>query len=130
MYRLRILDAATRDLAHLDKAVARRIVARIRWLAANLNSVKPEALTGDLAGIYKLRVGAYRVIYEVLPKEHAVLIHAAGHRGEIYRRRGRRFGAALTCHKNVNPVPSVRHPLPPRFSLGEAKDHRVRRARL
>lgn len=87
MYRLRILDGATRELARLDKTLARRIVARIRWLAANLDSIKPEALTGDLAGLFKLRVGAYRVIYQILPKEQALLVHAVGHRGEIYRRR-------------------------------------------
>jgi mRNA interferase RelE/StbE len=35
MYRIRILEAATRELARLDKPVGRRIVERINWLAAN-----------------------------------------------------------------------------------------------
>lgn len=56
-YRVRILEAASRDLERLDKPTGRRIVQRIHWLAANL-----EALAGDLAGFYKLRVGDYRVI--------------------------------------------------------------------
>ena len=57
MYRIRILDAVTRELAGLDKPVGRRIVERIHWLAENLDEVKPEPLTtGDLAGLYKLRV--------------------------------------------------------------------------
>ncbi len=42
---------------------------------------------GDLAGLYKLRVGDYRVIYEVLWDEETIVIHAIGHRREIYRRR-------------------------------------------
>lgn len=50
MYRMRVLDAATRDLAQLDKPVGRRIVERIRWLGENLNVIRPEALTGDLMG--------------------------------------------------------------------------------
>lgn len=50
MYRIRVLDAATRDLAQLDKPVGRRIVERIRWLGENLNVIRPEALTGDLMG--------------------------------------------------------------------------------
>lgn len=87
MYRLRILEAAIRDLARLDKRVARRIVRRIRWLAANLETVRLEALTADLAGLYKLRVGDYRVVYEVLRSERTILIHAIGHRSEIYRKR-------------------------------------------
>jgi mRNA interferase RelE/StbE len=44
VYRTRILDAATRDLARLDKPIGRRIVERIRWLAENLDDVRPEAL--------------------------------------------------------------------------------------
>lgn len=55
MYRIRVLDAAARELARLDKSVGRRVVGRIHWLVANLDSIKPEALTGDLVGLYKLR---------------------------------------------------------------------------
>lgn len=33
-YRVRILEAASQDLARLDKLVGRRIVQRINWLAA------------------------------------------------------------------------------------------------
>jgi mRNA interferase RelE/StbE len=86
-FRARLVGAAARDLARLDKPEARRIVQRINWLAANLGTVKPEALTGDLAGFYKLRVGDFRVIYEMLDAEQILLVHAMGHRREIYRRR-------------------------------------------
>jgi len=65
-YRIRILEAAIQDLARLDKSIGRRVVRRINWLAANLDTIRLEALTGDLAGFYKLRIGDYRVIYEVL----------------------------------------------------------------
>jgi hypothetical protein len=50
MYQIRIVDAAARDLARLDPTIGHRIVNRIRWLAENLDDVRPEALTGDLAG--------------------------------------------------------------------------------
>ena len=71
----------------MDKAVSRRVVDRINWLAANLDAIRLEALTGDLAELYKLRVGDYRVIYEVLREERTIVIHAIGHRREIYRKR-------------------------------------------
>ena len=87
MYRVRILDAATRELARLDKPLARRIIERITWLATNLDTISPEALMGELTGFYKLRVGDYRVIYEILHAEQTLMIHAIGHRREIYRRR-------------------------------------------
>ena len=86
-YRVRILKVASQDLARLDKPTGRRIVQRINWLSANLDAIRLEALTGNLAGLYKLRVGDYRVIYEVLWDEETIVIHAIGHRREIYRRR-------------------------------------------
>ena len=66
MYRVRILDAAARELARLDRPIGRRVVERIKWLAMNLDDLSPDALTGGLAGFYKLRVGDYRVLYEIL----------------------------------------------------------------
>ena len=85
MYQLRILDAAIHELSKLDKSIWYRVVNRLHWLTSNLNNIKPEALTGELAGLYKLRVGDYRVIYEILHEEHTILIHLIGHRKEIYR---------------------------------------------
>lgn len=87
MHRLRILDAATKDLARLDKTVGRRIVERINWLAANLDNFKPIPLTGNLVGLYKLRVGDYRVVYEIIRVERTIIIHKIGHRRDIYRKR-------------------------------------------
>jgi mRNA interferase RelE/StbE len=87
MYRVRLLDAASKDLAKLDKPVARRIVKRVHRMAENLKDADLEALTGDFEGLFKLRVGDYRVIYELIHGEQLIMIHAIGHRREIYRRR-------------------------------------------
>ena len=86
MYSIRILDEASRDLSRLDKSVGVRIVERLRWLAENLETVKPEALIGDLVGFYKLRVGDYRVIYAVLRVEQTIVIYSVGHRRDIYHK--------------------------------------------
>ena len=61
MYPIRILDGASRNLARLDKHVGRHIVKRINLLTANLDVISLEPLIGDLAGLYKLRAGDYRV---------------------------------------------------------------------
>ncbi len=87
MYRIRLLDSAIRDLARLDKTVARRIVKRLDWLAENLELIRCDTLTADLAEYKKFRVGDYRVLYQVLQDEQLILIHAIGHRREIYRRK-------------------------------------------
>lgn len=64
-YCIRILKAAAQDLERLDKPTGRRIVQRINWLAANVDAIRLEALTGDFAGLYKLRVGDYRIIHHL-----------------------------------------------------------------
>ena len=87
MYRIHILEAATRELARLDKPIGRRIVKRIHWLAVSLDDIRPEPLTGAFSGLYKFRVGDYRIIYEILHDEQVIVIHEIGHRGEIYRKR-------------------------------------------
>lgn len=87
MYRIRMLDAASCGLARLDKAVARRIVERIDWLAENLDRIRPEPLSGDFADLFKLRVGDYRIGYEVIHGERLIVVHVIGHRREVYRKR-------------------------------------------
>jgi mRNA interferase RelE/StbE len=87
VYQLRILDSAVRELADLDRTEASRIAKRLRWLAENLEQIPLQALQGDLAGLYKLRVGDYRVIYEILSPENTLVIHAIGHRRDVYRKR-------------------------------------------
>ena len=84
---VRLLAAATRDLTRLDRVDAQRVVRRIYWFASNHDTVRPEALSGSLAGLYKLRAGDFRVIYEILHSEQTLLVHAIGHRREIYRKR-------------------------------------------
>lgn len=86
-YQITLLDPASRELARLDKPVGRRVVERLRWLATHADKIRPEGLTGELAGLCKLRIGDYRVIYEVLSAERTIVIHAIGHRSRIYRRR-------------------------------------------
>ena len=86
-YRIRVLEPASRQLARLDRSLAQRIVAHVRRLAADPQAMKLEPLTGELTGLFKARVGDYRVIYELLHDEHLLIIHAIGHRRDIYRKR-------------------------------------------
>jgi mRNA interferase RelE/StbE len=87
VYQIRIQDAASRELAKLDTSIARRIVNRINWLAKNLDDIRLEPLSGDLSGFYKLRAGDYRVLYQIVHDQQMIVIHAIGHRREVYKRR-------------------------------------------
>ncbi len=86
MYQVRILEAAARDLKRADKSAGRRITKRILWLASNLDDIHPQPLKDNLSGLYKLRVGDYRVIYEILDNEKTIIIHFIGHRRDVYKK--------------------------------------------
>ena len=87
MYSVRILKLATKELEKVDRSTAERIADRIQWLSENLESTKLYPLKGDLRGLYKIREGAYRIIFEILRDERVIIIHGIGHRSDIYKRR-------------------------------------------
>ncbi|VAW40662.1 RelE/StbE replicon stabilization toxin [hydrothermal vent metagenome] len=78
-------STAKRELRRLDKPVARRILSRLLWLAENMNAITPTPLKGEWAGFFKLRVGDYRVLYEIIEEEPLIFVLRIGHRREIYR---------------------------------------------
>ncbi|MGD0130237.1 MAG: type II toxin-antitoxin system RelE/ParE family toxin [Terriglobia bacterium] len=75
MYQLNLLPTAIDDLRRLHKTVAQRIITKLRWLAENFDSIRPQGLVGPLAGLSKLRVGDYRVIYEADRKHRIITVH-------------------------------------------------------
>lgn len=82
---VRFAPEAIQQLERLDRPTAQRILKQIRWLSENFTELKPELLTGNLEGLYKLRAGDYRVLYTVSDIE--IIVHLIGHRREIYRDR-------------------------------------------
>ena len=78
------LDTAVSDLEKLTPGVAARVVARVDWLAENLDSVRLQALHGSFAGLFKLRVGDLRVVFEVDMSASVVTVHFVRHRSEVY----------------------------------------------
>ena len=60
-FNIRALTAP--HLARLEAWVAQRVLNRLRWFAENFEAIRPEELTGQFPGGFKLRVGNYRVFY-------------------------------------------------------------------
>jgi mRNA interferase RelE/StbE len=87
MYQVRILKEAVRDLEKFDKEIARRIVKKINRLAENAETIKPKGLRNEFAGLFKLREGDYRIVYELIPAEEIVVVHFIGHRSEVYKKK-------------------------------------------
>ena len=86
-YHVEFASGADDDLPRLDTPVARRVRGRLDRLAENAESVPHEGLSGQLRGLFKIRVGDYRVIYSLDRENRRVTILAVGHRSEIYRPR-------------------------------------------
>ena len=82
-YTLEILRAAQRQLARLEPQSRNRIVAAIRGLSQDPRPPGSKKLSGRPA--WRIRVGDYRVIYEIADARLLVFVVAIGHRKEIYR---------------------------------------------
>ena len=75
---------ATAEIETLTPTIQKRILRKIRWLLDNFETVNHKALTANLTGFFKLRVGDYRVIYSFIVAEKRIIIHKVGHRSSIY----------------------------------------------
>jgi mRNA interferase RelE/StbE len=84
MYQVEFRPKAAGDFAKLDQVAADRVLKRLRWLAENCDSVKPESFTGPFSGLLKLRVGDYRVVYQADREKKVLRVRLVGHRREIY----------------------------------------------
>jgi mRNA interferase RelE/StbE len=86
-YTVEFSPEAIDDLRRLDKAIAQRILRRLKWLSENFDSLTPEVLTAQWKGLFKLRVGSYRVVYTANREEDVITVHLIGHRRDIYKRK-------------------------------------------
>ena len=83
------IDAfAQKQLRKLDRSVQRRL---LDWLDERIEGCKNprhfgEPLRGDLNGLWRYRVGDYRIICEIQEQKLIVLALAIGHRRDIYAR--------------------------------------------
>lgn len=87
MYRVEFTQTAAEDLGRLNKPIAQRILAKIRWVADNFQTLIHQPLSGQWQGVYKLRVGDYRVLYTFDENNAIIIIHFIRHRREVYRTR-------------------------------------------
>lgn len=89
-YKVELVEEMQRDLAKLDRQVARRILTFLNERVATLDDPRSlgEPLKGSRLGdLWKYRVGDWRVIAEIQDESVCVLILQIGHRREIYRPR-------------------------------------------
>jgi mRNA interferase RelE/StbE len=82
MYKIIFDNSAADFFRKLDNTEKKRIGKKIESLKENPHAGIP--LTGNLAGLWKLRIGDYRAVYQVKNNELIILILKLGHRKNVY----------------------------------------------
>jgi mRNA interferase RelE/StbE len=83
-YDVRLVPTARRELLKLPVRIRGRVADAIRTLAADPRPPGCKKLAG-IAEYFRIRVGDYRVLYEVREREVLVLVIKIGHRRDVYR---------------------------------------------
>lgn len=88
-WRIEIDKDVQREMKKLDKQVAKRITDKLREVS-QLDDPRSmgKGLTGNLAGLWRYRVGDYRIICDIEDGVLLILVVDVAHRREVYKRRG------------------------------------------
>lgn len=82
-YRLVFKQSVAKDLRPIPKQDVARILQGVEGLRENPRPVGSEKLSGRER--YRIRQGAYRIIYEVTDELVVVTVVKLGHRSHVYR---------------------------------------------
>lgn len=82
-YSIKIKSSASKSLSRIPKQDRLRLIEGIDRLREE--PLAGGALKGEFSGLRRLRVGVYRIVYEVIHEQVAVLVVRIGHRRDVYR---------------------------------------------
>lgn len=87
VWQIELSATAAKQLEKPDRHDAKRIAAFLRERLASVDDPRQlgKALTGPLGGLWRYRVGNYRIICDLQGKRLIILVLEIGHRGAIYR---------------------------------------------
>lgn len=84
-WKINFLPSASKEFKKLDKTTARRILAYLKEVAQLEDPTqRGKALTGNLSGYWRYRVGDYRIITQIENGEMTILVVRVNHRRQIY----------------------------------------------
>ncbi len=84
MFEIFIERSAEKDMRRLSHEVHSRVVAAIQGLAENPRPSGAKKLKGG-TNDWRVRVGEYRVLYEIADTIRVVKIYRVRHRSDVYR---------------------------------------------
>ena len=82
-YKVIFTKSVKKDFRKIPKLEVSKILNEIAYLAKNPRSSQTKKLKGEK--LYRLRVGNYRVIYDIQDNLMLIFVVKLGHRGDIYR---------------------------------------------
>lgn len=82
-YSVSIKQSALKSLKNITPEDRLRIIEAIDQL--KINPTAGGVLKGEYSGLRRIRIGSYRVVYEVHDAQLTVLVIRIGHRREVYR---------------------------------------------
>lgn len=87
-WRIEVDKDVQRAMKKLDRQVAKRITSKLREIS-QLEDPRSmgKALVGNMAGLWRYRVGDYRIVCDIEDDVLLVLVVDVAHRSEVYRRR-------------------------------------------
>ena len=85
VWKIEVTREAEKGLARIDQQEAKRIITYLRKRVALNPRQCGKALQGDLSGLWRYRIGDYRVLCDIKDAEVSVLVIRFAHRKEVYR---------------------------------------------
>lgn len=87
-WRIEIDKGVQRSMKKLDRNVAKRIIAKLREIS-QLEDPRStgKALAGNLAGLWRYRVGDYRIVCDIEDEVLLILVIDVAHRSKVYKHR-------------------------------------------
>ena len=86
VWKIKFSEFSQKQIKKLDKPIAKKILTYLRNRVAMQKDVRVLAkpLLHDKSGLWRYRVGNYRIICKIEEKELIVLVIRLGHRKNIY----------------------------------------------
>lgn len=83
IYQISIKESALKALLKIESQYRLRLIDAIEKLKTNPNA--GSVLKGEFSGLRRIRIGDYRIVYEVQNEQLVILVIRIAHRREVYK---------------------------------------------
>jgi mRNA interferase RelE/StbE len=81
-----ITDEGRDNLQQRDPQIKKRDIKKLQWLTKNFHTPTPLPLSNSWRGFFKLRVGDWRIVYDIDNGLHILTVYAIARRDKIYKK--------------------------------------------